>query len=155
VSKYSGWRNADGALQRRLLGIVDSKAHQGLTSREAYAYFDTRPNHPEFAHHGWISGALSLLHADLKIIRLADKREGVKIYVTPDFIDSRQCEVQGRGGPGKDVVQFLQSVDEFLAYWMEVDQAGAKFKTDRTRAERNNPLYFRELRALWADRPET
>jgi hypothetical protein len=155
VSKYSNWHSPDAPLQRRLLGLVDSRLHTGLTSRESYAYFDSRPDHPDFAHHGWISGALSILHKDLKIVRLSEKREGCKIYVTPDFIDSRQVEVQGRGGLSKDVVEFLETMDEFLEYWMQVDNDGARIATDRTKAERNQRLFFKELRARWEERPES
>jgi hypothetical protein len=153
--RYASWGRADAPLQRRLFSIVDMLGHKGLTSWEGYAYFDTDPNSPDFAHHGWISGALSLMHKDLRIAGLAEKRDGCRIYVGLDFIDGRECVAQGRDGLTKDEAQFLQSLDEFMSYWMQVDNDGARIATDRTKAERNQRLFFKELRARWEERPES
>lgn len=49
------------------------------------------------AHHGLSSGALSLLHADGKIARLATRRDGCKVYVSPRCTLDRKTEPQGRG----------------------------------------------------------
>lgn len=145
--KYTGW--TDERLQKRILGLIDRAGHKGLCVAELRMLIpDTE------AHHGWISGALSVLHADLKIARLKEKRLGCKVYVEPDFLDSREAEAQGRGGPSKDDTVFAMRVIGFLEYWLQVDTAGARFTTDKSKAERNPFLFFRELRALWIERPE-
>lgn len=149
VTKYSSWRDPDGALQKRLFAIVDGAEHHGVTVRETYPRFSSNQQHPEYAHHGWISGALSMLHADLRIVRLSERRDGCKVYVTPDFIDGRRAEAQGRGGPSKEEIVHGQSVLSFLEYWLQVDTEGARFGTDKTKAERNQPLFFRELKAVF------
>lgn len=153
-SLYSSWRKPDSPLQKRLLSLIDAAGHQGLTVHEAYNHFDTtNVNSPQFAHHGWISGALSVLHGDLRIARLSEKREGCKVYVHPDFLDNRRAEAQGSGRPSKEEVEWLRSLDSFLEYWMQVDTEGSRFGTDRTKAQRNQRLFFSEISGIWEQRP--
>lgn len=132
-------------LQKTILRLIDDSGHQGLTVAELR---DLIPDH----HHGTLSGVLSVLHANLEIARLSEKRAGCKVYVHPDFLDGRSAEAQG-SGVSKAEVQFGQSVVGFLEYWMQVDSDGARFGTDRTKAERNHRLFLQELRGLWEQRP--
>lgn len=148
---YSSWRDPNGPLQRKLLGIIDAAGHKGVTVRELYPRFSTNEASDVYAHHGWLSGALSTMHADLRIVRLADKRDGCKIYVHPDFIDSRVVEAQGRGGLSKDEQIRLQALDERLSYWFQIDTEGSRFGTTKTKAERYPAQFFREFRALYTE----
>lgn len=154
MSKYSSWSNPDGPLARRLIGFIDRNAHRGATVHECYPLFETsNTNHPDFASHGWISGALAVLHRDLAIVRLSEKRNGAKVYVTPDFIDSRKCEVQGRGGLTKEQVAHYHQLCEHLEYWMQVDSEGARIRTDQTKARRNMPMFVKQTSDIWDARP--
>lgn len=47
-------------------------------------------------HHGTASGALSILHRNGRIARLAERRDGCKIYVVPQYVMGRTTETQGR-----------------------------------------------------------
>jgi hypothetical protein len=144
--KFKGYR--DENLQKQVLRFIDAAGHKGLTVAELRQVIPD-----DQAHHGWISGALSLLHGDLKIARLTEKREGCKVYVHPDFLDSRQAEAQGRNGPTKDELAFLRSMEGVLEYWLQVDSQGARFGTDLTKAERNKALFIREIKGIWEGRP--
>lgn len=137
----------DQALTKKVLALVDREAHRGLTIAELRDKVDAH-------HHGTLSGILSLLHRDLEIVRLSEKRDGCKVYVHPDFIDGRSAEIQGRGGPSKAEIEHAMSVVGMLEYWLQVDEDGARFKTDKTKAERNPRLFFKELRAIFEQRPE-
>lgn len=145
---YRGW--TDVRLQQQIRRFIDASGHRGLTVKELRSLIpDTE------AHHGWISGATSLLHGENKIARLrGEKRDGYKVYVELDFIDNRPCEAQGWGGRlSKEERAWVDSLTEILEYWMEIDSAGARFATDKTRAERHQHLFFRALKAVWGDRP--
>lgn len=141
--QFSGYR--DKRLQASILGHIDRYGHEGLTVRELQTFYNPTTQ----AHHGDISGALAELHKSMKIARLAERREGCKVYVQLDFIDGRQCEAQGRGGLSTEEIERLQRIQEFLDYYMQIDTEGAKIATDRTKAERNHRLFFKELRKLW------
>lgn len=143
--QYSGYR--DQRLQSRLFDHLDRLAFTGATSKELALHFNPHTQ----AHHGDISGALALLHRGLKIARLSEKRDGCKVYVHPDYIDGRQCEAQGRGGLPKEQIERLERINDFLEYYMQIDTEGARFGTDRTKAERNHRLFFQELRKLWEE----
>lgn len=127
--------------QKRVLRYVDNAVHRGITVAELR---DLMPDH----HHGTISGVLSVLHGEYRIARLADTREGCKIYVHPDYLDGRAAEAQGRGGPSASEIARLQAQDEFLNYWLQVDSEGARFVTDKTKAERNQRLFFSQLKSM-------
>ena len=152
-SRYSSWRDPNGALAKRLVALIDQAGFNGLTVREAYTRFSTNPQHPDFAHHGWISGALSTLHGDLVIARLSEKRDGCKIYVHPDFLANRKAEAQGRGNLTKEQRAFFESLDSTLEYWLQVDTQGSRFGTDLTKAERNHRLFLKELKGIWEAHP--
>lgn len=62
-------------------------------------------------HHGKVSGALSVLHLQGRIARLADpdeRREGCAVYVLPEHVLDRAVAPQGRHDP----------VSEALRYWL-------------------------------------
>lgn len=136
----------DQTLQKHVLRLIDAATHRGLTVAEIREAIPAN-------HHGTLSGVLSVLHADMKIARLAEKREGCKIYVHPDYLDGRAAEAQGRGGMSKAEVTFFESLDGFLEYYLQVDVDGSRFGTDKTKAERNQRLFFQQLKALYAERP--
>lgn len=136
----------DEVLHSQVLRLIGAAGHQGLTVAEVR---DLLPQH----HHGTLSGVLSILHQDMVIARLADKRNGCKIYVHPGFLDGRSAEQQGRGGASKAEIEHALSLVGLLEYWLQVDSGGSRFGTDRTKAERNHPLFFRELKSLWEERP--
>lgn len=136
----------DPVLQKHILSLIDNTAHRGLTIAEIRSLVPQR-------HHGTLSGVLSVLHRDMVIARLSEKRGGCKVYVHPDYLDGRSAEAQGRGGHSKEEVDFATSVVGLLEYWLQVDSAGAKFATHKTKAERNQNLFFRELKAQWDQRP--
>lgn len=144
--KYAGYRNTD--LQQRIQRIVDRSTFRGMTVHEVAAHFDPETE----AHHGDISGALAELHKNLVLARLSEKREGCKIYVHRDFLDSRPCEAQGRPEHlSKDEIAHLVEVRDFMDYWFTVDQDGARFTTDKTRAERYSKQFFARARRLFGD----
>lgn len=140
----SGHLYEDAALQKRVVALIDRTGHTGLTIAELRERLSEH-------HHGTLSGVLSILHRDNQIARLAEKREGCKIYVHPDFLDGRSAEAQGRG-VSKEEVAYGQSLVGFLEYWMQVDTDGSRFGTDKTKAERNQRLFFTELKSMWGDR---
>lgn len=131
----------DKAIAQKVLALVDAEAFDGLTIAELREKF---PAH----HHGTLSGVLSILHRDNALARLSDKRGGCKVYVHPDYLDGRSAEAQGRGGPAKEEVEHALSVVGLLEYWLQVDTAGARFTTDKTKAERNPRLFFKELKQI-------
>ena len=47
-------------------------------------------------HHGTASGVLSVLHRSRVIVRLAEVRDGCKVYVLPVYVDGRPTESPGR-----------------------------------------------------------
>ena len=137
----------DEAIHRKVFALIDNAGHAGLTIAELRSMV---PAH----HHGTLSGVLSILHQEMKIARLGEKREGCKVYVEPDFLDGRSAEAQGRGGPSKPEIEHAMSVVGMLEYWLQVDSDGSKFGTDKTKAERNQRLFFKELKVLFEQRPD-
>jgi hypothetical protein len=47
-------------------------------------------------HHGTASGALSVLHKDERIARLAESRDRCKVYVHREYVAGREVEAHGR-----------------------------------------------------------
>jgi hypothetical protein len=137
----------DPVVQKEVLRLVDAAGHEGRTIAEIRDLIPAK-------HHGTLSGVLSVLHRDLRLARLSEKRNGCKVYVHPDFLAGRDAEAQGRGGATKEEIDFALSVVGALEYWLQVDSAGARFATDKTKAERNQPLFFREIKGLWAQRDQ-
>lgn len=155
-SIYSKWRDTDGPLAVKIRRLLDQRAHAGLTVHELYPYFETTDiKRPDFASHGWISGCLSTLHGEGAIVRLSEQRGGAKVYIAhPDFLDGRKAEAQGRGAYDKEQRTFFATVEDFLDYWLTVDQSSAKITTTKTRAEKYQRLFFTDLIAIWGTRPE-
>jgi hypothetical protein len=131
----------DPNLQADLLELIDAAMFRGLTVAEL------REKMPK-DHHGHISGALSLLHRDLRIARLSEKREGCKVYVHPDFLDGRKAEPQGSGNLPKDEVEELVALRDFIDYWLEEDVTGSRFVSHLSRAEKHKGLFFSRLKDL-------
>ncbi len=134
----------DPVLQKHVTRLIDDAAHYGRTVAEIR---DLLPAH----HHGTLSGVLSVLHRDMVIARLTEKRGGCKIYVHPDYLDGRAAEQQGREGYSKQEVEEAMAIREFLEYYLQVDTAGSVYGTDKTKAERNQKLFFQQLKALVGD----
>lgn len=82
TSGTTGWR------QRQTIALLHQAGERGLTWRELANILDV--------HHGGASGALSVLHKDGKIARLADRRGKSKIYVLPEYVAGRVTERQAR-----------------------------------------------------------
>lgn len=131
----------DPALHAEIERHIDKASFTGLTVAEL------RERMPA-DHHGHISGALSLLHRDLRIARLAEKREGCKVYVHPDFLAGRKAEPQGNGNLPKDEVEELLALREFIDYWLEEDVTGSRFVTTLSRAEIHKKMFFVRLKDL-------
>lgn len=144
--KYAGYRNQE--LQRRIQSLVDRAGFRGMTAEEVAQHFDKETE----AHQGDISGALAELHKGLILARLSEKRGTCKIYVHRDFLDGRKCEPQGRSDSlSKEEISRLVEIRDFMDYWFTVDQEGARFITDKTRAERYHKQFFARARRLFGD----
>jgi hypothetical protein len=131
----------DAALQKTVLRLVDEAEHRGRTVAEIR---DLLPNH----HHGTLSGVLSVLHAEMRIARLSEKRAGCKIYVHPDFIDGRKAEAQGRSNYTPQEIEEAMALVDFIDHWLQVEQTGARIVTHLTKAERFKPLFFAQLKRM-------
>jgi hypothetical protein len=87
------------------LDIVAASRFDGVTSRELGKQMRT--------HHGASSGALSALHKDGQIVRLADKRNGQSIYVLPKFARNRTT------------INRRSMLDSVIAFLLDNDYADA------------------------------
>lgn len=76
--------------QREVLAVVDVHGAYGVTVK------DLRESLP--LHHGQASGALSNLHKDGRIARLAETRDRCKVYVLPEHVGGREVEASGDRG---------------------------------------------------------
>lgn len=84
-------RDADGStqhIQQTLLAMARERTMTGLTVAEARGILD--------AHHGTVSGALSVLHKDGQLARLQQKRDRCHVYVLPEYVEGRETRPQGR-----------------------------------------------------------
>ena len=95
----SGWSGSDSSEERAR--VQDSDGTTGKRQGAALTYLANRGKHGatwrELAealglHHGSASGVLSVLHLTERIARLKDTRNRCKVYVLPEFIDSRKVE---------------------------------------------------------------
>lgn len=68
----------------RLLIMLNATQERGMTWRDVAAVFEMG--------HGSASGLLSRAHKAKLIVRLAEEREGSRIYVTPDWVMDRTTE---------------------------------------------------------------
>jgi hypothetical protein len=74
------------AIERILptLVAVESQGSNGMTSKELRS--------TKGWHHGIASGVLSHLHEQRRLVRLSQKRDDYKIYVTPRYVLGRDTE---------------------------------------------------------------
>ena len=73
-------------------------------------------------HHGQASSALSVLHKEGRLARLAETRDRCKVYVLPEYVGERTTEPFGRGVPEGQVS--AEAVRELMAQaWDEGWQA--------------------------------
>lgn len=81
----------DGATterQSRVIGLLSSQGHFGLTWRELSDLTGW--------HHGSATGVLSVLHLSGRVDRLSETRHRCKVYVLPMFVNGRSTEAHGR-----------------------------------------------------------
>lgn len=136
----------DETITQDVLALVKASGAQGITVAEMR---DAVPAN----HHGTLSGILSMQHKYGVIDRLAEKRAGCKIYVFPEFTQGRATEQQGRDGAlSPEQIDLFNRLQDALTYWSQVDSAGSRFGTDRTKAERNAPRFVSEMLSIWANR---
>lgn len=98
----SGWSGSDGSRERAeredgdgttkdrqdaVLAALHAEGRYGVTWRDMAAR--------EGWHHGQASAALSVLHKDGVIARLAERRDRCHIYVLPKHVDGRDVEDHG------------------------------------------------------------
>lgn len=76
------------ARQMRTLHLLGDAGVTGLTWKEMSDITGE--------HHGQVSGALSVLHKEERIARLAESRQRCKVYVLPEFVNGRDTEPHGR-----------------------------------------------------------
>lgn len=72
------------------IALLKRRKSKGITAKELDYMASWQPNH------GATSGLLSRLHQIGEVVRLAETREGFKVYVLPDFQKDRPVEKQGR-----------------------------------------------------------
>jgi hypothetical protein len=95
-----------GRMQGLVLDAARIAGHYGITVKHLRERFPDE-------HHGNVSGALSALHMDGRLVRLANVRDRCKIYVLPENALGRATEPYGK--PPKTVHLELTD-DEALAY---------------------------------------
>jgi hypothetical protein len=96
----SGWSGSDTSRERAkrndangttsttqhaILDAVESSGFHGMTIADIREQFPDR-------HHGTLSGALTVLHMEGHLLRLAAKRSACKIYVAPRYRSGRDIE---------------------------------------------------------------
>jgi hypothetical protein len=103
----SGWSGSDTSRERaedadadgttsdrqyKVLRALDMNAQLGLTWRDVADVFGW--------HHGQASGALSVLHKEGRIARLAEERRNrCAVYVLPEYVNGRPVAAHGRKSP--------------------------------------------------------
>jgi hypothetical protein len=76
------------ARQETVLGLLEYVGPFGVTWKELAEATDW--------HHGTASWALSVLHKDGMIARLATSRSRCRVYVLPEYVGDRETESHGR-----------------------------------------------------------
>lgn len=140
---------ADRSLRQTAMEMVERAGAQGITVAEAREMLPAR-------HHGHVSGVFSIQHQRGNIARLAEERDGYKIYVHPDATYGRPTEAHGRaGGLTREEIEWAISLRSTMEYWFEVTQDGTRFGTERERVDQpgNRPLFVRQMREMWEARP--
>lgn len=79
------------ATQKALLEVAKREAADGVTVAEARGILD--------AHHGTVSGALSNLHMEGFLARLAERRNRCQVYVLPEHVEGRETVPHRRNAP--------------------------------------------------------
>lgn len=138
----------DKSLRQIATDLVEQAGANGITVAEARDLLPAR-------HHGHVSGVFSIQHQRGNFARLAEERDGYKIYVHPDATYGRPTEEHGRGGPTKDEVEWALSLIETLDYWFSPDLTNSRFGTDKDRVDlpMNRPLFVAAMRKVWGRRP--
>jgi hypothetical protein len=140
----SHWR------QQRVLAFLESSGQAGATAKETVQHLivSGEPN----AHHGNASGALSAMHKDGRISRLARKRNRYHVYVLNEHVAGRETQAHGSAskkgdevlGIRRKVVVDTTAADEIARLKEQVREANAltdKALADKERyATRNDEL---------------
>jgi DNA-directed RNA polymerase subunit RPC12/RpoP len=79
---------ATRSTQNQILGHIFLERENGMTWKELADITGW--------HHGTVSGALSVLHKTNRIARLKEKRNKCRVYVTPEYVEGRETDEQGR-----------------------------------------------------------
>jgi len=95
-----------GRRQKQTIALLRQVGERGLTWAELADILNT--------HHGPASGALSVLHKDGRIARLAHKRGGSKVYVLPEYTAGRVTERHGYSKRTADNEAILAAVREHI-----------------------------------------
>lgn len=87
TSEASARRRATDAAKRqaRVENIAKKLGYNGITVQELRSV-------DWIEHHGIASSTLTVLHMAGRLVRLAEKRGGCKVYVHPDFVGQRLTE---------------------------------------------------------------
>lgn len=73
--------------QKAVLALITSSGTTGITWKDISDALRV--------HHGAASGVLSVLHKAGLISRLSERRDGMKVYVRPQFVGERPSEKYG------------------------------------------------------------
>lgn len=95
-ARYRDESGITGETQRFIWRLIDNAGYVGCTSKELRENAALEIKFPGI-HHGTISGALSNLNKTGHLIRLAVKRDGNQVYVTPSCQGDRPEAPQRRG----------------------------------------------------------
>lgn len=135
--------HATASRQQTALSELAEAGARGVTVGELRTKY---PEHGNNDHHGSWSGTLAKLHKDGSIARLAERRNGRRIYVHPAFVFGRETETQGYGPSALEVL---------IAYWMEVDPRDSTTgRTTRSRAEKYPQRFATEMKQAWKEHSE-
>ena len=87
--KFWKKKSEDGRpLRIKILDAMTVAGTNGITVKEVRQTIEP--------HHGHSSGCLSLMHEEGLINRLAETRDGCKIYVLIKFVDGRETELTAK-----------------------------------------------------------
>lgn len=85
-------------------------------------------------HHGQASGALSVLHKEGRIVRLADeRRQRCAVYVHPDYVEGRDAAQHGRERLSGAERAALERAEEALGYGRVPDREDARLVVEALR----------------------
>ena len=99
----SGWSGTDTSEERATNNDTNGKTSdtQSYTLGFLYGAGSKGTTWKELSeltgwHHGTSSGVLSVLHKGERICRLTERRDRCRVYVYPDYLNSREHDMQGR-----------------------------------------------------------